>query len=268
VSAVVVKCGGRGIDIPRMCADLARIRGQGTPVVLVHGGSAALAELAGQLGVELRQLTAPDGATTRYTDAATLDTLLLALAGRVKPELLRWLNRYGVRAVGLTGIDAGLLRARRRRVVRAVVDGRVSVVRDDLSGRIVSVDAALLRGLLAAGLVPVVSPPALDEDGEPVNVNADRVATAVALALGARGLVFLTGAPGVLADPRDPASVLARYRVPAAAGTAIGGGMAVKLIAAEQALAGGVPQVVIAGGGDRPVSRALSGEAGTSIVVA
>ncbi len=263
---VVIKCGS-GADTAELCADVAELRAQGTLVVLIHGGSAAMASLAGQLGVELRQLTAPDGVVTRYTDEATLDVLMLALAGRVKPALLTQLARHGVRAIGLTGIDAGLLRARRKHAVRAVVDGRVTIARGNLSGRIAAVDAALLWMLIEQGLVPVVSPPALDEDGGPVNVNADRVAAAVAIALGAGSLVFLTGSPGILADPVDPASVMARFQVPASptAQGAISAGMGIKLVAAEEALAGGVARVYVCGASERPVSRALIHRAGTSV---
>ncbi|WP_055534061.1 [LysW]-aminoadipate kinase [Streptomyces alboniger] len=261
---VVVKCGGSGaLDVDRLCEDVARLRAAGRRVVLVHGGSAEMSRLAEQLGVELRYLTAPDGVVTRYTDAATLDVLTLALAGRVKPTLLRALDRHGVRAVGLTGLDSGLLRARRKKAVRAVVEGRLTVVRDDRSGRIVGVDAALLHDLLAAGVVPVVSPPALAEDGEPVNVNADRAAAAVAAALRADSLLFLTGAPGVLTDPTDPASALAAYRLPQPGEPApswVQGGMTIKLVAAREALLAGVPSVWISDGGAAHPLKAVTGE--------
>lgn len=261
---VVVKCGGSGaLDVDRLCEDVAELTAAGRKVVLVHGGSAEMGRLAEQLGVRLRHLTAPDGVVTRYTDAATLDVLTLALAGRVKPALVAALDRHDVRAVGLTGLDAGLLRARRKKAIRAVVDGRLTIVRGDRSGRIVEVNARLLLGLLAAGVVPVVSPPAIAEDGEPVNTNADRAAAAVAVALRARTLIFLTGAPGVLTDPEDPASVLDTYRLPAAGGPAppwVTGGMTVKLVAAREALLAGVPQVWITDGGAARPLKAVSGE--------
>ncbi|MEU9992340.1 [LysW]-aminoadipate kinase [Streptomyces sp. NPDC007971] len=261
---VVVKCGGSGaLDVDRLCEDVAELTSLGRDVVLVHGGSAEMSRLADQLGVRLRHLTAPDGVVTRYTDAATLDVLTLALTGRVKPALVAALGRHDVRAVGLTGLDAGLLRARRKKAVRAVVDGRRTIVRDDRSGRITDVNARLLLDLLAAGIVPVVSPPALAEDGEPVNTNADRAAAAVAGALRARSLVFLTGAPGVLTDPEDPASVLDTYPVPALGERApswVRGGMTVKLVAAREALLAGVPEVWITDGGAAHPLKAVSGD--------
>jgi acetylglutamate/LysW-gamma-L-alpha-aminoadipate kinase len=268
----VVKCGGGGsLDLPRLCADVAELAAAGQQVVLVHGGSAEMRRLAERLAVPLRQLTAPDGVVTRYTDAATLDVLTLALAGRVKPALVSALDRQGVPAVGLTGLDAGLLRARRKRAVRAVVNGRVTVVRDDHSGRIVEVNTKLLLGLLAMGVVPVVSPPALDENSEPVNANADRAAAAVAVALRARSLVFLTGTPGVLADPADPASALATYQLPGLREPLppwVAGGMTVKLVAAREALTGGVSRVWIADGGSaRPLTIVSGSGPGTRITL-
>jgi acetylglutamate/LysW-gamma-L-alpha-aminoadipate kinase len=165
-----------------------------------------------------------------------------------------------VRAIGLSGLDAGLLRAQRRAAVRAVVDGRRVLIRDDHSGRITSVDGSLLELLLANGITPVVSPPAIAEDGRPVNANADRVASAVAVELNADTLVFLTSAQGLLADPADPASLRTDHSIDQDSAAGVTGGMSVKLIAAHEALRGGVGTVVIADGRtDAPVTDALAG---------
>ncbi len=267
----VIKCGGnQAVDAEGVCADIAVLGRNGHRIVLVHGGSAEIGRLADALGVPQRRMLSPDGVSARYTDAATLDVVVLALAGAVKPRLVTQLAAHGVAAVGLTGLDGGLLRARRKSAHRAVIDGRTVVVRDDHSGRITSVRADLPHALLAAGFVPVVSPPALDEHDQPVNVDADRAAAALAAALGAERLVLLTGAPGVLADPDDENSVLTHLDVPpvGAPGSFAKGGMALKLIAAREALLGGVPTVTIADGRTSgPVSRALAG-AGTQIVTA
>ncbi|WP_061295473.1 [LysW]-aminoadipate kinase [Herbidospora cretacea] len=260
---IVVKCGGNSaVDAAGICADVAGLVREGQPVVLVHGGSGEIARLSGDLGVPRRTLVAPDGVSTRYTDPATLEVVVLALAGAVKPKLVAELSRLGAPAVGLTGLDGGMLRARRKSAVRAVVDGRTTLVRDNLSGRLTEVRTELPKTLLRAGFVPVVSPPAADEQGQPVNVDADRAAAALAAALGADRLVLLTGAPGVLADPGDDASLLDSYEVPptGAPGRFAAGGMALKLVAAREALAGGVGSVRIADGRvSEPVSRAVAG---------
>jgi len=257
----VIKCGGgEGLDPVRVCPDVAALRAEGGAALVLHGGSAEVERLAVRLGVPQRRLMTPSGTSSRYTDPATLEVLTLALAGAVKPRLLAELHRLGVPAVGLTGIDAGVLRARRSRAHRAVVDGRTVVVRDDHTGRLESVTVGPLRALLDAGLTPVLSPPAVAQDGTVVNVDADRAAALVAAALGATHLVYLTAAAGLLRDPADPATLIPHHDVAAPPDADVRGGMAVKLLAARIALDGGVPRVVIADGRlDHPVRRALDG---------
>ncbi|KOV78028.1 [LysW]-aminoadipate kinase [Nocardia sp. NRRL S-836] len=266
---LVVKVGGAaGVDATGVCADVAALVHAGRRVVLVHGGSATVNSLADRLGVPQRHLTSASGVTTRHTDAGTLEVLQLALLGQVRPAVLGALGERGVRAVGLSGLDAGLLRAERRTAIRALVDGKRVLVRDDHSGRITSVAGTLLDLLLDNGVTPVISPPAIAEDGRPVNVNADRVAAAVAAELKADTLVFLTAAPGLLRDPGDPASLLSTCALTGDSAATVTGGMSVKLIGAREALQSGVRTVLIADGrADSPVSRALDG-AGTRITLA
>ena len=267
----VVKIGGEiAVDAAAVCADVAALAAAGRSVVLVHGGAAELDRLAARLGVPQRRLTTPKGSSSRYTDPATLEVLMLALAGKVKPALLVELAGCGASAVGLTGLDGGLLRARRTAVHRAVLDGRTKMIHDDHNGTIQLTDPTVLRVLLAAGIVPVVSPPALGLDGRPVNVDADRVAAAVADALGAAELVYLTGAPGLLRDPADETTVRESVELPATGrmpAEAVGG-MAAKLMAARDALVAGVRSVRIADGrGTGPLRAALAG-AGTTVRLA
>jgi acetylglutamate/LysW-gamma-L-alpha-aminoadipate kinase len=260
----VVKCGGHAcLEPSALCADVAEFAATGRTVVLVHGGSADIERLGARLGVPPRRLTSPDGLCARFTDPATLEVVSLALAGAVQPRLVTGLLAAGLPAVGLTGIGGGLLLARRRRAQRAVVDGRTVIVRDDHSGHVTSVNTDLLGCLIGAGFVPVLSPPVLGDDGQVLNADADRVAAAVAIALRASTLLMLTSAPGVLDDPADPRSVMPVCPVPLAGPPPKrAGGMGVKLLAARDALAAGVPAVLIAGaGGPAPVRRALSGMA-------
>lgn len=263
---LVVKCGGHeAVDADAVCRDVAGLVRDGWRVVLVHGGSGEIERLAARLGVPQRVQVAPDGVPSRYTDGATLEVVTLALAGSVKPGLVATLSRCGVRAVGLTGLDADVVTARRKTAQRALVDGRRILIRDSHAGTVRAVDAGLLRVLLGQGLVPVLSPPARGDDGAPLNINADRMAAAVATALGAESLVFLTGASGVLRDPADESTVLAIAELDRTgqAVPGVGGGMALKLIAAREALLGGVGEVRIADGRCcGPVTAALAG-AGT-----
>lgn len=265
MGVTVVKCGG-AVPAEAVCADLAGLAGR---VVLVHGGGVEIDRLARELGVPARTLVSPSGVTSRHTDPAMLDAVTLALAGRVKPRLVRALAAAGVPAVGLTGLDGGLLRARRKTAQRTVRDGRTVIVRDDHSGRVTGVRPGALHALLGAGFVPVVSPPATGEDGAPVNVDADRAAAAVAGALGAERLVLLTTAPGVLRDASDEGTLLDRCALPREGPVpyAASGGMHRKLIAAREALLAGVPGVSVCDGRvPRPVTAALAG-AGTTLEI-
>jgi acetylglutamate/LysW-gamma-L-alpha-aminoadipate kinase len=261
---MVIKCGNRSaVDPAAVCADVADLTRAGRTIIVVHGGSADIERLGGRLGVRMRRLTSPDGMSARYTDADTLEVVTLAMAGAVQPRIVVALHTAGVTAVGLTGLDGGLLRARRRTVQRTLFRGRQLVVRGDHSGRITGVNTDLLHCLTGAGVVPVICPPALAEDAAAVNADADRVAAAIASAMNAATLVLLTGAPGVLADPADSRSVMATCEVSREGPPPqLGGGMGVKLMAARDALAAGVPQVLIADGRTtQPLHRALSGHA-------
>lgn len=260
---LVIKCGGAaGLDTAAICADIAARAGSGEQMVLVHGGSKEANDLGERLSHPARFLTSPSGVQSRYTDAATLDVLTMAMAGRINPALVSRLIGLGVRAVGLSGVDGALVQARRKPANRAVVDGRVRVIHDDLTGKIAGVNAGLLRLLLDGGYVPVVSPPALDPVAGPLNVDADRMAAAIAAALQAECLVILSNVPGLLRDPADPSSLVTTVPprgMPGCLGLAHGR-MKLKLIAAREALCGGVGRVILGDGRlEAPIQKALAG---------
>lgn len=265
--SVVIKCGGRGdVDLASVASDVATLVSHGEHVVIVHGGSAAIDDLARRLGIPARKLQAPDGTVTRYTDVAALEAVCLGLLGAVKPRLVAELARQGLRAISMSGLDAQLVSARRKAAVRAVIGTQKVVIRDNLAGKVDSVDPDVLHRLMGADLIPVLSPPALSTDGVIVNVDADRLAAAVATAIGADQLVLLTSAPGVLRDPCDAKTLLPHLDpCDPFANVDARGGMRLKLVAASHALTGGVPSVVIGDGrADQPVLRALAG-AGTRL---
>ncbi|MEU3398216.1 [LysW]-aminoadipate kinase [Streptomyces filamentosus] len=265
---IVVKLGS-GLDGDAVLDDIAALAREGTRVVLVHGGGAEADRLSDQLGRTVEHLRSADGTSARRTDAAALDALTMALLGRVKPALLSGLRRRGVTAAGLSGADGGTLTAVRKTALRVHdADGRARIVRDDLSGRVDRVDPRLLRTLLAAGVLPVLSPPAAAEDGTLLNVDADRAAAAVATALDATALVLLTRAPGVLGDPDRPDSLIPDLETGPSADLppTVRGRMRHKLRAAADALAGGVGLVAVAPGhGPAPVRAALDSRTGTRL---
>ena len=195
----------------------------------------------------------------------------MAMAGKLNTELTAEFRSAGVDAVGLSGVDGGLLSGPRKSAVRVVEDGKRKIRRGDHSGKIESVNADLLAGLLDDGYTPVVSPPMAGDEGDgevtPVNADADRAAAAVAGALGA-DLVLLTDVSGVYADPDDPETRIDAAATPAELATvedAAEGFMGKKVMAAREALEGGSGRVVIADANVRdPVVAALGGE-GTTV---
>jgi [amino group carrier protein]-L-2-aminoadipate 6-kinase len=233
------------------------------PWVLVHGGSAVLDEVSQQIGHPPRFVTSPGGHTSRFTDERTVELIQMVYRGRVNNDLVHRLVLRGVQAVGLSGVDAGLMRAKRKEAVRVEENGRRFMLRGDHTGRIEQVDASLLRLLVDGGYRPVVTLPALASTGEVVNVDADRAAAMVARALDARELVILSNVPGLLRDREDPESLVHRIDRDELEEFErfAEGRFRKKMLAAREALEGGVSRVVLAPSDhDRPLQAARDGQ--------
>jgi [amino group carrier protein]-L-2-aminoadipate 6-kinase len=263
VGVIVVKLGGvEGLDHDAIADDVAAHWAQGARLVLVHGGGAAATRLGEALGVPPRFVTSPSGHTSRYTDRATLEAFTMAVAGGVNKAWVERLQTRGVPALGLSGLDGRLIEARHKRSVRSVERGKTVVLRDDHTGAVERIDAGLLRLLLGAGFLPVVAPLAASHEGAAVNVDGDRAASAIAVALAADALVLLSNVPGLLRAFPDEASLVPRVAV-ADVESALGwaqGRMKKKLEGAAAAVAGGVARAVLADGrGASPLRRALAG---------
>jgi acetylglutamate kinase len=240
----VYKLGGPALEDPGLIEPLAReLRGTEGRAVVIHGGGRHVERLLRALSIESRFV---DG--RRETSPAAMEVVEMVLSGVVNKTLAAGLTAAGLPAVGISGRDASLITAGLQPDL-----GRV--------GSPLRVDAALLKTLWQAGLLPVVSPVSNGPAGESVNVNADEAALALALALGAETLVYLSDADGVLVDGA-PVEVLAaaEARQLIDAGT-ITGGMSLKVRVALAAAGAGIPSVVVAG-----KARLQGGFPGTRIV--
>jgi acetylglutamate/LysW-gamma-L-alpha-aminoadipate kinase len=260
---IVVKLGGtEGVDFSAICADAAELLKRGQKLVLVHGGSAEANALGEALGAPPKFITSPSGYTSRYTDRKTLEIFLMAVNGKVNSLLTEQLHRLGVNALGLSGMDGRLMVAARKDSIQSVENGKRKIIRDDYTGKIEEVNAGLLDLLLGAGYLPVIAPVAVSQNGEALNVDADRAAAMVASALKAETLIMLTAVPGLMKNFPDESSVirqLPQSQLPAAL-EAAQGRMKKKVLGAEEALQGGVGRVIIADGRvQNPISNALSG---------
>ncbi len=236
---VVIKYGGSAMTDESLrdtfAGDVALLNLVGIHTVVIHGGGPHITRAMGQAGVEPQWL---DG--LRVTDADTIRVVQSVLAGEINPDIVRLLSGHGASAAGITGIDGGLFHA-------VPEDERLGFV-----GRVDAVNPSLVEGLLERGIVPVVAPLARGSDGEVYNINADTAAGALAEALGAAKLIYLTDVEGLYRDLGDEDSLVARMTVSELeemiSTGAASAGMVPKLKSCISATHAGVPQVHILDG--------------------
>jgi len=236
---VVIKYGGHAMDDPALAdlfaQDVVLMRLVGMNPVVVHGGGPQITDLMRRLGKEPEFV---DG--LRVTDAESVDIVRMALVGKVNREIVGALNQHGSYAVGLSGEDAGLIKVEQR-------DERLGFV-----GDVSSIDPSIVHKLVNEELIPVIATVGVDELGQAYNINADTVAGAIAQAMQAEKLVYLTDVAGLYADFTDPSSLISGIDVAGlekmlATGKA-DGGMIPKLESCLHALRGGVRRAHILDG--------------------
>ena len=241
-ATIVVKYGGAAMETGGLAAsfaeDVALLQSAGIEPVIVHGGGPAVTQMSARLGIET---TFVDG--LRVTDAATLDVATMVLAGKLNTEVVATLVAGGVRAVGLSGVDGGLLLARKHEPDEGASDlGFV--------GEVVHVRADVLSTLLAQRFVPVVASIAIDDTGQAYNVNADVVASELAVALGAKKLIYVNDVPGLMGPRGELLSELSADQCLdlLARDGVVEGGMIPKLESAVRALKAGIDRVHLVDG--------------------
>ncbi|HET8762747.1 MAG TPA: acetylglutamate kinase [Gemmatimonadales bacterium] len=248
----VVKLGGEVLQdaevLDQVATQLALLQSLSIRLVVVHGGGPQASALSRRMGQEPVMVGG-----RRVTDDAALEVTKMVYAGLLNTDLIAALREHRVQPVGLTGVDADLLTAHRRSPVNLVGDdGKPQRVDFGHVGDLDRVDARVLTTLLDARFVPVVASLAGDDEGNVYNVNADTVAEAIATALRAQKLIFLTGAPGVLRDRNDPSTLVA-FADPddlteLMQSGALSGGMKPKVEACIRAATGGVERTHIVDG--------------------
>lgn len=255
-SAVVVKYGGnamgQGSD-EALLGELADLRAAGHAVILVHGGGPEIDHALSRRGLSTTRVEG-----LRVTDEAALEVAESVLCATANKRLVRLCLQHGIPAVGISGQDGGMVRARRA----------ISPSGGDLGyvGQVKRVDPAPLYALLDAGFMPIISPIAVDERSRHAyNVNADTVAGAIAAAVKADAYVALTNVERVLRDPANPESAIDRLTVTDAlhfaASDACASGMKPKMLAAIEAVTGGARRAYICAAKPGAIASALAGNA-------
>ncbi|MBB4640447.1 acetylglutamate kinase [Rhizorhapis suberifaciens] len=245
----VVKYGGHAMGDPELARDFAEdvvlLKAVGINPVVVHGGGPQIGAMLKQLDVESEFV---DG--LRVTDSETARIAEMVLSGAINKELVSWIGQAGGRAVGISGKDGGFVTATKVRRTQKDPDSNIERIVDlGFVGEPSHIDRSLLDTISAAGMIPVVAPIGIGEDGHTYNINADTMAGAIAAAMGASRLFLLTDVPGVLDKQGDLLTDLS----PADIGTlrkdgTISGGMIPKLETCVQAVEGGVDAAVILDG--------------------
>lgn len=251
--------GGASINLEGILDDLVGLEDR---VIIVHGANALRDDLSARLGWEKTVLTSVSGYSSVYSDDQAIDLLMLSYAGWRNKRIVEGLQRRGVNAVGLSGIDGRVIQGRRNQGIRVREGDKVRLVRD-LSGKPVAVNRHLLDLLLEHGYTPVLAVPISDEEGHAINSENDDIVTVLQETLRADRVLQLIEAAGFLETPEDDGSVL--KRIPAGElgrrERDAGGRMKRKLLAIRRLLEGGAATVVIADGRvEHPVRDALAGK--------
>jgi acetylglutamate kinase len=248
-ATVVVKYGGHAMGEERLAAqfgsDIALLKQVGMNPVVVHGGGPQINAMLKRLAISS---TFIDG--LRVTDQAMVEVVEMVLAGTVNKHVAGLINQAGAMAVGICGKDGGLIRARKLRRTTRDPDSRIERALDlGFVGEPESVDVRVIHALTGAGLIPVIAPVGVGEDGQTYNINADTVAGAIAGALGATRLLMLTDVPGVLDAEKKliPELTIADVHKGIADGV-ITGGMIPKVENCVEAVKAGVKGAVILDG--------------------
>lgn len=240
---VVIKYGGNAMLSDELrdavISDIVLLSLTGINVVLVHGGGPDMNDLLKKIGKKSEFING-----LRYTDEETAEVALMVLAGKTNKQLVDKIGRTGGRAIGLCGLDGGLIKATRHTDAEGTDYGYV--------GDIVSINADVIKDVIARGYIPVISTVAHAEDTSGVyNINADTAAAEIAVALNAENLILLTDTVGVLRDPKDPSTLISVIRTDEVDGLraegVISGGMIPKVECCVSAVNGGVKTFIIDG---------------------
>ncbi|MFA5363834.1 MAG: [LysW]-aminoadipate/[LysW]-glutamate kinase [Candidatus Bathyarchaeia archaeon] len=259
---IVVKVGGSILEVvpPEIVSDIKKVLAENNQLVLVHGGGKGVTAIASKLGKEQQFVFSPTGFRSRYTDKETMEIFTMVMVGQINKKLVSALQKQQIPVVGLSGLDGYLLRAeRKKRLIVVDENGRKRVIDGGYTGKVNQVNGSLLKLLLDNGYVPLVSPVAVSEENEPLNVDADRTAANIAAELKADKLVLLTDVDGLMLDGKLVPQLSAEEVENKL--KKIGGGMITKVYAAQEALKNGVGEVVICSGvKSTPISSALNHE--------
>ena len=255
---IVIKIGGSIVDglHSSTISDLKNILKK-DKVVLVHGGGKDVTLIGNKLGKEQKFIVSPGGVKSRYTDKETAEIYTMVMSGKINKTIVRLLLSNGISAAGISGIDGSTIEALRKKKLLVVSDkGRKMIIDGGYTGKINKINTLLIRNLIEGNFVPVVSPIALSEESEFLNVDGDRAAAYIAGGLSADKVIFITNVKGLILNDELVKEITydkAKESLPN-----IGHGMEKKVMACIESLDMGVKEAIIASGEvENPISSAI-----------
>lgn len=256
---IVIKIGGSIVEglHPSAIVDIKNLL-KDEKIVLVHGGGKEVTNIGNKLGKEQRFIVSPTGVRSRYTDKETAEIYTMVMSGKINKSIVRMLLNNGIPAVGISGIDGATIKAeRKKKLIILNENGRKMAIDGGYTGKIKSVESSLIKLLVTNNFVPVVSPIALSEEIEFLNVDGDRAAAYIAGSLQADKVIFITNVNGLMLNGELVKKMnydTAKESIPK-----IGYGMEKKVLACTESLEMGVTETIIASGNvENPISTAIS----------
>jgi len=258
---ITIKIGGSVVDElhSSTISDLKKVS-QKEKIILVHGGGKEVTRISEALGKEQKFIVSPGGIKSRYTDKETVEIFTMVMSGKINKMIVGMLQKNGINAVGLSGIDGQIIQAERKKKLIVINEkGRKMAIDGGYTGKIKDVNSGLVKLILDHGYLPVISPIAISEEFDFLNVDGDRAAAYVAGKMHSDKILFLTNVDGLLMNDKLVKSLSlaeAKELLPK-----IGFGMEKKILAATEALEMGVKQALIANGQkENPISAAIANE--------
>ena len=256
---ITIKIGGSVVDNlhPSTIDDIKKVVEQ-EGVILVHGGGKEVTKVTEQLGKEPKFVVSPSGIKSRYTDKETSEIFTMVMSGRINKAIVQMLQKNGINAIGLSGMDGKTIEANRKKKLMIMNEkGRKQVIDGGYTGKISNVNSDLIKTIMDKGYTPVISPIAISEESEFLNVDGDRAAANVAGHVKADKVLFITNVDGLLMEDKVVEKLSleeAKEIMPK-----IGFGMEKKILAATEALEMGVREALIANGQkENPISSAIA----------
>ena len=256
---ITIKIGGSVVDglHQSTISDLKKVS-ENEKVILVHGGGKEVTKISEALGKEQKFIVSPGGIKSRFTDKETVEIFTMVMSGKINKMIVRMLQKNGINAVGLSGVDGRIIQAERKKKLIVINEkGRKMAIDGGYTGKIKDINSSLIKSILDQGYVPVISPIAISEESDFLNVDGDRAAAYVAGKMQSDKILFLTNVDGLLMDEKLVKKLSlaeAKEILPK-----IGFGMEKKILAATESLEMGVKQALIANGQrENPISAAIA----------